>query len=118
MYTFSELIKKIRSESGLTQAEFASALNVSAVLIAMIETGQKEVSKGFLLKLADRMDVHPASITPFLFMDTELSKGRVSGVEKLLVEWGEKMQDLLIYNRAKRLKKYVKVNLSEAFHKK
>ena len=79
----------------------------------MIETEQKEVSKGFLLKLAMCLDVHPASITPFLFTNQNLNKNNINGVERLLLEWGEKMQNLLIHDRAKKLKKYAKINLSK-----
>lgn len=104
MYNFPELIKKIRDESGLTQADFARALNVSAVLIAMIETGQKEVSKNFILKLAKLLHVHPVSITPFLFASQKGS--HVIGFEKDFLNWGQKMQILLINKRAKKLKKY------------
>jgi transcriptional regulator with XRE-family HTH domain len=106
MYTFPELIKEIRVEADLTQAEFAKAIGVSAVLIAMIETGKKEVSKNFLLKLAEKMNVHPASITPFLFINEENPIGTGSKVERLLIDWGEKMQIHLIKDRAKMLKKY------------
>lgn len=108
MYTFPELIKKIRDEAGLTQAEFAKAIGVSAVLIAMVEIGKKEVSKNLLLKLADKMNVHPASITPFLFINKSNPLGSETVTERLLLDWGEKMQILLIKKRAKTLKKYAK----------
>ena len=113
MYTFPELIKKIRNEAGLNQAEFADALDVSAVLVAMIETEQKDVSKKFILKLADRMNVHPASITPFLFVDRDhLDKEPLGNIEKMLLEYGEKMQSLLIGDKAKKLRKYANVDIS------
>lgn len=106
MYTFPELIKSIRKESGLNQEQFATALGVSTVLIAMVETGQKEVSKNLLIKLAEKMEVHPASITPFLFIDKENPIKPVSGVEKRFIQWGEQMQRHLIRNRAKLLRQY------------
>ena len=108
MYTFPELIKKIRDEAGLTQTQFAAALNVSPVLIAMVETGQKEVSKNLLLKLADRMNVRPASITPFLFTDKNGSIETDSVLEKAMMKWGQKMQVFLIKDRSKLLAKYAK----------
>jgi len=108
MYTFSELIRKIREEAGLTQAEFARVLGVSTVLIAMVETGQKEVSKSLLIKLAEKMGVHPASITPFLFASSGPKDVKVSEVERMLIHWGEEMQRYLIEKRAKTLSKYVK----------
>ena len=102
MHTFPELIKKIRKESGLTQPDFAAKVGVSSALIAMIETGQKEVSKNFIVKLAQALDVHPTSITPFLFYDgTDLSQ--LTGIEKKLVEQGSKLQTILIEKKAKLL---------------
>jgi transcriptional regulator with XRE-family HTH domain len=108
MYTFPSLIKKIREEAGLTQVKFAKALEVSVVLISMVETGQKEVSKSLVVKLAERLNVHPSSITPFLFVEEGQSQESISRLEKSLIEWGEKMQNYLIKDRAKRLKTYAK----------
>lgn len=107
MYSFPELIKKIRTEAGLTQAEFAGELKVSSVLIAMVESGQKPVSKSLLLKLAERLDVHPASITPFLYSDN-IQSSEISGVEKQFLALGAKLQEHLIKNRSKRLRKHDK----------
>jgi len=105
MYTFPELLKKIREESELTQDQLATALGVSEVLITMIETGQKEVSKNFVVKLANSLKVSPNSITPFIF-DVNDSRN-LSGIERQLIKLGEKLQIDLIKNRAKNLKKYV-----------
>ena len=90
----------------MSQAEFAKQLGVSAILISMIESGQKEVSKRFITRLAKVMKVHPISITPFLFTATD-SGEKTSDLERALTKWGQKMQKLLIENRAKRLKKHV-----------
>lgn len=106
MHTFPQLIKKIREEASLTQTELAGALGVSTVLITMVETGQKEVSKNLLLKLAELMDVHPASITPFLFTDGKNPLTKISSTERIFLTWSEKMQSLLIKKSSKRLKKY------------
>ncbi|MDP3779382.1 MAG: helix-turn-helix transcriptional regulator [bacterium] len=108
MYTFPELIKKIRGEAGLTQVEFAKALGVSAVLIAMVETGQKDVSKNLLIKIAEGLKVHPSSITPFLFSDTNEAGGSLSEIEKKFIKWGEKLQEHLVKNRAKLLEQHAK----------
>ena len=106
MHTFPELIKKIREEADLTQEQLGKALGVSTVLISMIETNQKEVSKKFLITLADKMQVHPASITPFLFINENEPARRHTKIEQHLAKWGEEMQDLLIKNRAKLLKSH------------
>lgn len=104
MYSFPELIRKIRTEAGLTQAEFAKAIDVSPVLIAMVESGQKDVSKKLIVKIADGLKVHPASITPFLYGDDAKNNQKLSGIEKQFIDWGAKLQDYLIKNRAKLLK--------------
>jgi transcriptional regulator with XRE-family HTH domain len=106
MYTFPELIKQIRNEAGLTQAEFAKAVEVSPVLIAMVETGQKEVSKKLLLKIAEKLEVHPASITPFLYDGSHSSNGNLSPIEKQFLIWGTKLQEYLIKKKSKNLKKH------------
>ncbi len=108
MYTFPELIKKIRKEAGLSQEEFATALDVSTVLIAMVETGQKEVSKNLLTRLAEKMDVHPASITPFLFIEKDKPLSSITLIERKFISWGEQMQEHLIQDRAKLLSRYAK----------
>lgn len=108
MYSFPELIRKIRAEAGLTQAEFAAILDVSPVLIAMVESGQKEVSKKLLRKIADALRVHPASITPFLYGDENSESNHSSTVERQFLSWGTKLQDYLIKDRSKLLRKDAK----------
>lgn len=107
MYTFPELIKKIRNEAGLTQEKFAKILGVSPVLIAMVESGQKEVSKKLVLRLAKKLSVHPSSITPFIFVDKPMGK-KMTDIERSLIRLGEKIQTLLIEKRAKHLAKYAR----------
>jgi len=105
MYNFQDLLKQIRKESDLTQEELARALDVSTILISMIEIGKKEVSRNFIEKLAEKLDVHPSSIAPFVF--TEDDSTNLSGVEKKLISVGEQLQTYLIKTQSKRLKKYV-----------
>lgn len=106
MQTFPELLKNIREESDLTQEEMARALGVSTILISMIETGQKDASKKLIVKLADKLDVHPSSIVPFVFIDKNAKPEKMTGIEKSLLTLGEKLQDQLIKVKAKNLKKY------------
>ncbi len=110
MYKFPELIKQIRTEAGLTQSEFAVSVGVSPVLIAMVESGQKEVSKNLLLKIADKLQVHPASITPFLYgFDLKgRSEEDLTPIEKQFLNWGIKLQTQLIKTRSKKLIKNAK----------
>jgi transcriptional regulator with XRE-family HTH domain len=107
MNTLPNLIKKIREEAELTQAQFASVVGVSAILIAMVESGQKEVSKNLIKKIAEKLGVHPTSITPFLFVDEGGLTETSHGIEKSFVKLGEKMQEFLIKKRAKKLRQHV-----------
>lgn len=106
MYTFPSLLKKIREESQLTQSELASALDVSTILISMMETGQKPASKKFIAKLSSRLGVHPNSILPSVFADIPHNSNSLSGLEKSLLDLGSKLQDRLIKTKAKNLHKY------------
>jgi transcriptional regulator with XRE-family HTH domain len=112
MYKFPELIKKIRNEAGLTQAEFAGAIDVSPVLIAMVESGQKEVSKKLLLKIADRLEVSPASITPFLYGSEAAAGRKLSVIERQFLALGIKLQEHLISTKSHNLLKYAKQPIS------
>jgi len=103
MHSFPTLLKKIRKEAGLTQTQMASVLNVSPVLIAMVETGKKEVSKNLIIRLAEKMSVHPSSITPFIFTN-DFNMNKSTPLERKLIEWGEKMQEMLITKKSKKLK--------------
>ena len=85
MYSFPELIKKIRGASGLTQKEFAEAIQVSTVLVSMIEAGQKDVSKNFIIKLSDKLGVNPSSITPFLYIYKDIDNKGISKIEKTFI---------------------------------
>lgn len=108
MYSFPELIKEIRKAADLTQAEFANILGVSTVLVSMIESEQKDVSKKFIIKLAEKLEVNPSSITPFLCIYDVKDRFGVSRIEKKLIEIGEALQIQLIRKKAKNLKKYAK----------
>jgi len=104
MYSFPELIKKIRAEAELTQSQFAKAIGVSSVLIAMVESGQKDVSKNLILKIANGLKVHPSSITPFLYGDSLKENEQLSLIERQFLAFGTKLQDHLIKKQAKFLK--------------
>lgn len=106
MYTFTELLKQIRKASELSQKDFATVLGVSTVLITMIETEQKEVSKSFIKKLADKLEVSPSAITPFIFSGDQNSSN-LNFLEKKLIDIGEDLQTFLIEKKAKNLKKYL-----------
>jgi len=104
MYRFKDLFKRIREEAGLTQEQMGRALNVSTVLVSMVETGQKEASKKLVAKLAESLGVRASSILPFVA--TKDDEEMVTGVEKMLVEAAEKLQVHLIAVKSKRLRVY------------
>lgn len=108
MHTFQELLKRIRRESDLTQEEFARVLGVSTILVALLESGKREVSKAFILKLADKLEVQPGTITPFLLPNDKAEHLKLSRIERSLFGFGETLQTFLIEKRAKNLQKYVK----------
>ncbi len=55
-------IKRLRAQLGLTQAEFARRLDVSATYVNLIESNQRPVSAAVLLKLAEQFDVNVAEL--------------------------------------------------------
>ena len=101
MYDFSELLKNIRKETGLTQSGLASKLEVSTILIAMIESGQKEPSKKFVEILAAKMEVSPRAIIPFVYSINKYSDD--SAFEKRLSQFGMNLQKQLISKKAKNI---------------
>ena len=103
MYDFSELLKNIRKETGLTQSGLASKLEVSTILIAMIESGQKEPSKKFVEILAAKMEVSPRAIIPFVYSINKYSDD--SAFEKRLSQFGMNFQKQLISKKAKNILK-------------
>ena len=103
MYDFPELLKNIRKETRLTQSGLASKLEVSTILIAMIESGQKEPSKKFVEVLAAKMEVSPRAIIPFVYSINKYSDDSV--FEKRLSQFGMNLQKQLISKKAKNILK-------------
>lgn len=101
MYNFMELLKAIRAETGLTQSAFAERLGVSTVLIAMLKTGQKEPTKKFVNNLAEKMNVMPQSIIPFVYSINKYNENDMSKLEKQLIKLGIKLQSELVKKKAK-----------------
>lgn len=57
MKKFSEIIKKLRVEKGLTQEQLAEEIGVSKSTIAMWETGKREPSRDLYEEVADYFNV-------------------------------------------------------------
>jgi transcriptional regulator with XRE-family HTH domain len=102
--TFSALLKKIREHSGLTQQGLATSLGVSKVLIGMIESGMKEPSKKFVVLLAEKLEVHPSTIMPFITFEKDENFKSLGKIEKSLIRMGLDLQNLLIQKKSKLLK--------------
>lgn len=79
-------------------------MEVSPILIAMIESGQRGVSKKFIDKLASNLGVNSSSITPFLYLNGDTQLSDISGLEKQLLSIGSKLQKHLIEKKAKNLR--------------
>jgi transcriptional regulator with XRE-family HTH domain len=105
MRTFGEFLKEVRTAAGkMSQAELAKALDVSTVLITMVETGKKSPSKKLVAKLAEKLEVRPAAIMPLLDSSDFLLK--TSRIERLAMEAIENLQIELIQKRAPKLSRY------------
>lgn len=57
MVHFSERLRELRSDAGLTRAELAAKLNVSTRLVCYWERGERECDFETLFKIADFFDV-------------------------------------------------------------
>lgn len=55
-------IRRLRRQTGLTQAAMAEALGISASYLNLIERNQRPVSAALLVALADRFDFDPRSL--------------------------------------------------------
>ncbi len=103
MLSFSDFIKQIRTVNNVSQEALAQSLEVSPVLISMLESGQREPSKNLLKIMAAKMRVHPASITPFIFDLPHPATEDLAGLEKQMVRLGEKYQTEIINKTSRRL---------------
>lgn len=56
MNKFSERLKELRTESGLSRAQLADKLGVSVRLIGYWESGQRECGFDMLLKIAENFE--------------------------------------------------------------
>lgn len=57
MILFSERLKELRNEAGITRSELALKLNVSTRLVCYWENGERECDFETLFKLSDVFDV-------------------------------------------------------------
>lgn len=102
MFSIPALLKEIRHETNLSQDKLAEKLWVSSILIAMIETKQREPSKQFINILAKKLRISPFSIMPFLSNDDCIYE-ELSIIERKIYDLWIKLQKDLIKNRSKYL---------------
>ncbi len=101
--SFPDLLKAIRKETGLSQEKFAEKLWVSTMLIAMVETWQREPSKKIINILSDKLWVNSFSLMPFLSIEEVKDFDNLSFIEKKLYELWSWLQKELIEKKSKLL---------------
>jgi transcriptional regulator with XRE-family HTH domain len=94
----------MRNEADMTQQEFADYLGVSKVLITMIETGKKESSRKLVNIIAEKLNIHPASLMPFLGIENDEDAENLSSIERRLFQFGLELQEKLILKKARKIK--------------
>lgn len=106
MKKFSSFLKELRSSAEINQTEFANTMWVSPLLITLLETDKKEPSKKFIITLAEKLEVTPASLLP-LIADEIIDVDILSSIEKKLISMIDDLQIMLIKKKAHKLKLYV-----------
>lgn len=92
----SQLIRDIRKETGLNQEQFAKTLGISKILLALIETDQRNPSALFMEKLSSQMGVHVSTLLPFSALYEIDEKNQLSSIEKKLLNWSKDMRDYML----------------------
>lgn len=105
MKKFSSFLKELRNSAELNQSQFADIMEVSPLLITLLETDKKEPSKKFVNSLADKLWVKSNSILS-LISDEDIDPNTLSGIEKKLIQAVDALQIMLIRKKAKNLRSY------------
>ena len=92
--TVGELVKKRRSELGLTQAKLAEMINADPYYISKIETGSRKPGNKYLKALANALQV-PCDYLLGLGSDVVLHE-HISDMEKVLQSLSEEDRELMI----------------------
>lgn len=82
-----EILKQLRKEKNITQAQLSTALNVTRSLIAMVESGKQEGGREFSKKVADYFNVS-LDYLEGLEENTNKRETMVSNFLKYLVDTG------------------------------
>lgn len=106
MKKFSIFLKELRNSAWISQSQLAEIMEVSVLLITLIETNKKEPSKKFISTLAQRLDVKVTSILP-LISDEDIDVNLLSWLEKKIISLVDDLQVFLIQKKAHKLLEYV-----------
>lgn len=105
MKKFSAFLKELRSSAEINQTEFAETMWVSPLLITLLETDKKEPSKKFINILAEKLEVRPTSLLPFI-TDVDIDANTLTGIEKKMISIIDDLQIMLIRKKAHKLKQH------------
>lgn len=106
MKKFSAFLKELRSSAEINQTELAETMWVSPLLITLLETDKKEPSKKFINTLAEKLEVRPTSLLPFI-SDIDIDANTLTGIEKKMISIIDELQITLIRKKAHKLKQHV-----------
>ncbi|HCC84515.1 MAG TPA: hypothetical protein DEP87_02435 [Candidatus Pacebacteria bacterium] len=104
MYSLAQFLKQIRKRENLSQSDLARILGVSSILVSKIEVGQKTVSRKFIELLSNKLQVHPGTLALFAFDLNKDAHGKLTVLERDLLEMGTKLQEQLILKKSKNLR--------------
>ncbi len=80
-------------------------MQVSPLLITLLETDKKEPSKKFINTLAEKLEIKSASLLP-LISDEDIDTNLLNWLEKKLLSVVDELQIMLIQKKAYKLKNY------------
>src|SRR4051794_21470237 len=81
-------LRRIRRDLGLTQADMAAALEVSASYIALLERNNRPLTAGLLLRLAQTYDIDVAALGSGAAEDTQRLQTVLKDPVFAGIDWG------------------------------
>lgn len=101
---FSDIIKELRLDAGLTQEDLAQKFNISRTAISKYETGEHEPNLDFLVKFSNYFNVS----VDYLLCKTKISTpvNILNHFNSLSPEYIKQLSEILL--RFKNNKKYIK----------
>ncbi|WP_312470501.1 helix-turn-helix transcriptional regulator [Neobacillus sp.] len=107
-------IKKFRTEKGLSQKDLAEMLSLGQSIIALYETGEREIKITTLLELTKIFDVSPNDILGYDDSVSKTEKNRInfSEIEITIFEEIKKNKDFMVFvkeNTQEKIKKLLKL---------